>query len=78
VLKSDKEIPKQRHGAGIRIGSVSVGAEDPVTYGPDCQRYADESEEKRTTENDQLTNYSRTHSGGVVGLGERIQQGLAP
>jgi hypothetical protein len=78
VLKSNKEVPEQRHRAGIRIGSVRIGAQDAVAYEPDCQRYADESEEKCTTEDDQLTTDSRPRSGIVVVLGERIQQGLAP
>ncbi len=78
MLKPGKEVPEQRHGARIRIGSVGIGTEDAVADEPDCQRYADESEEKCATEDDQLTTDPRPDGGGVVVLGERIQQGLAP
>jgi hypothetical protein len=78
VLKPSKEVPEQRHGAGTRVGAVRIGAEDAAADEPDCQRYADESEKKRGTEDDQLTTDPRPNGGGVVVLGERIQQGLAP
>lgn len=55
MLKPGEEVPEQSHGAGIRVGAMGVGSQDAAADQPDQQGYADEAEEKRATEQDQLT-----------------------
>jgi hypothetical protein len=71
VLQAGEEVPEQGHGAGIRVRAMSVRSQDPAADQPGQQRYADETEEERATEDDQLTSDSRWP-------GERIARGVLP
>jgi hypothetical protein len=58
MRKADEKIPEQRHRTGVGVRPVRVRAENPIPDEPDSQGHSHESDEKRETEDDQLTGQS--------------------